>query len=687
MRNNVAVKWGFVAAVLIAPASLQARPVTVDDLMALSSVSDVRLSPDGRQVAYVVSTPSLDTAAHEAVLYRIPAAGGAPVRLTYGTRIFNKPLPSPWLRWTPDGSLLSFIAFVGAVPQVMALNPAGGEPRAITSMDGGVTRYEWSPDGRQIAFVASDPMSPDDLKRMKNKNYVEHVDHAERRPRLWLQSIAGGTARPLTPADQTVLDFHWAPDGRSLAYGASEELGFQAPYSSSVYTISVDGGQPRSIVHRPGTNRLPQFSPDGQSIAFISTGGRAGMIHAMDLYVVAADGRGTPPRGLTLARELWVSSFAWAPDGRSIYYIPDEQTNGGGEHMFERGIFRVSLEGEHFKLITPGRVVNYSLSLSADGKAMAYRSVESRTMGDVYFMNLADGRARRLTDINPQLREWHLGDLEPVSWKSFDGKTIWGLLLRPPGYSRGQQRFPMVIYCHGGPIGGYTYGIFPQFAHIPGQVDPYPVEAMAAVGMAILFPMPRGGSGYGVEGFRAIVNRWGEDDYKDIMTGVDAMVAQGIADPDRLGVMGASYGGYMTNWIVTQTARFKAASTAASVSDLANLYYLSEGGDFVAEYFGYPWENAASLVAHSPITFVRNITTPLLIQHGESDNRVPLSQARELYKAMKTLHKTVEFDVYPRGGHVNFEPPLEREYMLRNLDWFVRWLRPAADADSRKAQR
>lgn len=683
MSNKGAVKEWLMAVVLIVPASLQARPVTVDDLMKLSSISDVRLSPDGKQVAYVVSTPSLETAAHEAILFRIPATGGAPVRMTYGTRIFNKPLPSPWLRWSPDGSLLSFVAFVGDVPQVMAMAPTGGEPRAITAIDGGVTRYEWSPDGQQIAFLASDPAPPDEARRMKNRSYVEHVDHGARSPRLWLQSSVGGTARALTPADQTVLDFHWAPDSQSLVYGASEQLGFSAPYSSGVYAVSVAGGEPRSIVRRPGTNRMPQFSPDGRSIAFISTGGRPGMINAIDLYVVAADGRGAAPRGLTIARELWINSFAWAPDGRAIYYISDEQTNGPGEHMFEQGIYRVSLEGEHFQLVTPGRVVSYSLSLSVDGKAMAYRSTESRTMGDVYFMNLADGRARRLTDINPQLRELSLGDLEPVSWKSFDGKTIWGLLLTPPGYRRG-QRLPMVVYCHGGPIGGYTYGIFPQFAHIPGQVDPYPVEAMAAAGMAILFPMPRGGSGYGVEGFRAIVNRWGEDDYKDIMAGVDAMVAQGIADADRLGVMGASYGGYMTNWIVTQTGRFKAASTAASVTDLANLYYFSEGGDFVAEYFGSPWESAASLVAHSPISHVRNITTPLLIQHGEYDNRVPLSQARELYKAMKTLHKTVEFDIYPRGGHVNFEPPLEREYMRRNLEWFVRWLNPSAVSDSRK---
>jgi dipeptidyl aminopeptidase/acylaminoacyl peptidase len=240
----------------------------------------------------------------------------------------------------------------------------------------------------------------------------------------------------------------------------------------------------------------------------------------------------------------------------------------------------------------------------------------------------------------------------------------------------------MVVYCHGGPIGGYTYGIFPQFAHIPGQVDPYPVEAMASDGIAILFPMPRGGSGYGVEGFRAIVNHWGDVDYKDIMAGVDAMIAQGLADPDRLGVMGASYGGFMTDWIVTQTDRFKAASTGASVSDLTSLYYQSDAGDFVAEYFSLPWEDSASLIEHSAITHVQNVSTPLLIQHGENDFRVPISQAREFYKAFKELHKTVEFDIYPRGGHVNFEPPLEREYMLRNEKWFAKWLKVDLPNDS-----
>jgi len=173
---------------------------------------------------------------------------------------------------------------------------------------------------------------------------------------------------------------------------------------------------------------------------------------------------------------------------------------------------------------------------------------------------------------------------------------------------------------------------------------------------------------------RMIVNAWGEGDYRDIMAGVDEMVRRGVADPDRLGVMGASYGGYMTNWIVTQTARFKAASAGASLTDLTDEYYLSDGGQFMVDYFKRPWESRESYAAHSPLTFVQRVTTPLLIQHGERDARVPVSGAWKFYRALTALGKTVEFDIYPRGGHVLYEPMLQREQMRRNLDWFTRWI-------------
>jgi dipeptidyl aminopeptidase/acylaminoacyl peptidase len=345
--------------------------------------------------------------------------------------------------------------------------------------------------------------------------------------------------------------------------------------------------------------------------------------------------------------------------------------------MFEQPVVQVWVDGSRQPAIQPTleESVNYSLSLSRDGRRMAFRSVQGRTMGDIYLLDTATARVTRLVEINPQLNELAIGGMRLLEWRSFDDMRIWGLLLLPPDYQDG-RRVPMLIYVHGGPGGGFTHGLFPQFMHVVGQVEPYPVEAMAAAGYAILFPMPRGGAGYGEAGQRAIVNAWGEGDYRDIMAGVDEMVRRGIADPARLGVMGASYGGFMTNWIVTQTDRFKAASAAASITDLTDMFYLSDGGEHMADYFQHPWENRESYAAHSPITHVERVRTPLLIQHGERDARVPITGAWRFYRALKALGRTVEFDIYARGGHVMYEPQLQLEVMRRNLAWFQRWIRP-----------
>jgi dipeptidyl aminopeptidase/acylaminoacyl peptidase len=642
--------------------------------MRLRSISDVRISPDGQRVAYVVSEPSLDKNVHEANLYMVPAAGGSPTRMTYGTRIFSQPRPAPHLRWSPDGTSLSFIALIEDRPQVVVMSMNGGEARAVTSAKEGTTIFEWSPDGKRVAYLAPDPAPGQEEARKKDKSFVIEVDRNERPPRIWVQDLAGGTARALTPADHFVAALFWSPDGSSVAYAASPMGGFNGQFHTRIYAVPLSGGEPRAVVDREGMNTSPQYSPDGRWIGFISTGGVAEMVSTWGLHVAPAAG-GAAIRNLSQETGNWVGEFVWTPDSRRVLLIPNEGTAQRGPGMFEQPIFRAWIETGRTERVTPGPTVNYSVTLSRDGKRMAYRSVEALTMGDVYVQDLGGpSLPLRVTDVNPELRDLALGELKPIRWTSFDGMEIWGLLLTPPGYAGG--KLPLLVYCHGGPIGGFTYGLFPQFMHTVGQVDIYPTQAMASAGMAVLFPMPRGGSGYGLEGFRMIKNAWGVGDYKDIMAGVDHLVAQGLADPDRLGVMGGSYGGYMTNWIVTQTGRFKAASTMCSVSDIADLYYLSDAGDFTVEYFGLPWEKEKAYADHSPVTHVAKVTTPLLIQHGENDRRVPIMQAHKFYKALKKLGKTVEMEIYPRGGHVLFEPAQEREIMRRNLEWFRKWLNP-----------
>ena len=649
-------------AILLVSLTQDKKPVTLDDLFKLTSIVDVKISPQGDRVAYVTSKPSLEKNQHEAALFVVSSSGGTARRLAETTRIMNTPLPAPRLKWAPDGTRVSFIG-VGPQdrPQVFAVDASGaGLATVMTEAPDGVFGYDWSPDGTSIAYLTRDPATP---------SLVNHVDAPGPATRIALKP-ANGPARMLTPPDQFVENFSWAPDGREIAYSAATISGFMAQYGGRIYAVTVDGQTRRTIVDRPGMNATPQYSPDGARIAFITTNTKISLMAPRGLAM-------TPGRADRLSYiqsfpldDAWVSDVIWARDSKSIFAITTDGTYGQGARMFEQAIVRVFVDTGRTEVIASG--ANFTLSISRDGSKIAYRNVEPRTMGDVVVRDLATNRTTKVSDANPELRDMALGDERAVSWRSFDGKEIWGLLITPPGAAG--RRLPLLVYCHGGPNGSITYGLFPQFMQTVPQVDYYPVQAMVNAGFAILFPMPRGGVGYGEAGQRAIINDWGGADYKDIMTGVDDLVAKGIADPDRLGVMGASYGGYMTEWVVTQTGRFKAASAGAGISSLEDAYYLSDAGDPIAEYFKRPWEAPESYKAHSPLTFADRVTTPLLIQHGERDLRVPLANATKFYRALKQFNKTVELDIHPASSHLFYLPLQEHEAMKRNLEWFQKWI-------------
>jgi dipeptidyl aminopeptidase/acylaminoacyl peptidase len=387
------------------------------------------------------------------------------------------------------------------------------------------------------------------------------------------------------------------------------------------------------------------------------------------LTVVAAVG--SAPRTFVLD-DAWVNEFVWSRDSRSIYFQANDGTFGRGERMFDQPVARVSIDDGRAERIASGATVDFSISLSQDGRRMAYKAVEGRTMGDVVVLDVASRRATKVTDVNPELHDFALGDLKPITWRSFDGMEIWGLLLTPSTATPG-RRLPLLVYVHGGPGGGFTHGLFPQFMHIVPQVDPYPTAALASAGFAVLFPMPRGGAGYGEAGQRAIVNAWGDADYKDIMTGVDALVAQGIADGDRLGVMGASYGGYMTNWIVGHTGMFKAAVTLRSISNFISDDGTRDGayghkGDFGGDIF----EKMDLYWDRSPLKYVKNVTTPILILHSDNDYRVPIEQGEQWFRALKHFGKTAEIVFFPRENH-NLTSTGEPKHLVESLNWQLYW--------------
>jgi len=304
------------------------------------------------------------------------------------------------------------------------MSSAGGEPWPLTSFQEGVTEYEWSPDGKKIAFLSPDPPPASEVQHKKDKSYVIGVDRNDRFPRIWIQDVSGKAPKALTPPNQFIMDFGWSPDGRMLVYSASDVSGFNAMYRTRIYKIAAAGGDPQAVVDRPGMNLASRYSPDGRWIAFISTDGYNGQVAAEGLYLVSSDGEAQTIRNLTNAIEPWIGEFVWAPDSRSILFIPNEQTSGSAEHMFEQPIMRVWLDDGRIESLTPQPVVNFSLTFSRDGRYVAYKSVQHRTMGDVYVMSLSDRRATQLTEINPELHTMELGELKPVHWKSSDNAEI-----------------------------------------------------------------------------------------------------------------------------------------------------------------------------------------------------------------------------------------------------------------------
>jgi dipeptidyl aminopeptidase/acylaminoacyl peptidase len=409
------------------------------------------------------------------------------------------------------------------------------------------------------------------------------------------------------------------------------------------------------VENSAGSDHSPRWSPDGTLIAYVTSPGTD--VRQSRLAVIRASG-GTPQ--LVAPQFLYQPGApAWSPDGRTLYFGAPVRTT--------TQLFAVPSAGGTPRQLTDIHGVVAGGTLARDGRAVAFTLADPRKPADVYVATLGAGplTPRQLTDHNPQVRELALGTAEVVRWKSADGVDIDGVLLYPVGYERG-RRYPLVASIHGGPAGAWTEGFLAGWSN-PGQV-------MAGQGFAVFYPNPRGSSAYGEAFLRANIKDWGEGDYRDIQTGIDALVARGIADSTRLAQTGWSYGGYMTAWTLTQTNRFKALVVGAGLTDMYSMYATNDIPRTLDGYFGAePWNDTTEYRKRSAMTYIKRARTPTLILHGQADLRVPIGQAQELYSGLRKNKVPVQLVFYPREPHGLQEPRHQLDKMRRELEWIRRW--------------
>src|SRR5208282_1873889 len=673
---------------------------SLEESLGLKSLSGGRISPDGRFIAYRVRETDWKDNSYVHQIWLVRVATGQSIQLTRGKKSSDAP------EWSPDGRLLAFVterepnAILPEEPkdtkkedttqekkdastssgkpaprQIWIISPEGGEAWQLTEHPTDVGSFHWSKDGKQIAFTAVAAESQADKERKEKFSDYEVFEQDFKQHQLWTVDVAAAEAnflpakaRQITrDSSLNVTAFSWSPDSTRIAFSATHSPLLAFSGGEDVYLVDLaHDNAVHPIVALEGPDGDPVFSPDGKQIAFSTALAQPYYYYAnshiavVDVERVLAHPAKVPAdvQDLTANFDEDPHLLDWGTDG--IYF--------GAQQKTATHVFRLNPQTREVVRVTAPDAWNVDdASFTRDFKTVAITAEDATHMAEISVSPVAPFSPRKLTDMTAQVRDWTLGTAEVVSWKSQDGTTIEGVLRKPAGYDPA-KKYPLLVMIHGGPTGVSEPILSPGDTY-------YPVQIFLSRGALVLQPNYRGSAGYGAA-FRALnVRNLGVGDMWDVMSGVDSLIARGIVDPEKLGSMGWSEGGYISAFLTTNTDRFRAISVGAGISDWKTYYVSTDITPFTRQYLhATPWDDPAIYAKTSPVTAIRKAKTPTLIQLGSADKRVPVPDSFELYRGLQDQHVPSRLLLYTGFGHPITKPKSNRAVMQANLDWFSHYI-------------